>query len=246
MTAHRIALLLVPGLACDAAVWQPQLDHFSQHPDIDVHVADLGLNDSTQAMAQALWDRYPGQLAVAGFSLGGYVAQEMAHLVPERLLGLALLATQAGTDPPTMAAVRAGWIEQARREGMDSMAQAFVSKYASSRYLEQAGHHRALLAMIGRHRVDAFCAEQEAIRTRSDRSNAVAGLGCPKLAVIPMHDALVTPVNQHQMAVSCAIKSIQEIADSGHTVMLEAPQAVNFALQGWLDQIRAGQFTPPL
>lgn len=246
MTVRRIALLLIPGLACDGTVWQPQLDHFSKQSDIDVHVADLGLTPSTRAMAQALWDRYPGRLAVAGFSLGGYVAQEMAQLAPERLLGLALLSTQAGTDPPAMTAVRAGWIDQARREGMDAMARAFLPKFAMAHYLERAGHSEALQAMIGRHPVDAFCAEQLAIQTRSDRSQAVAALDGPTLAVIPTQDALVPPANQHQMAASCAVKRIEEVADSGHTVMLEAPQAVNSALQGWLDSIRARQLTAPL
>jgi pimeloyl-ACP methyl ester carboxylesterase len=237
MTQARIQLLLIPGLACDATVWEPQMAHFSKQGHLATEVVDLGIHDSTEAMARALLTRYPGPVAVAGFSLGGYVAQEMARQAPERILGLALMSTQAGTDPPAMAEVRAGWTRQARRDGMAAMAPIFLDKLASANYLASEIGKQALHAMMARHSVDAFCGEQEAIRTRSDCSEAVRSLRCPTLAVIPAQDALVPPANQHKMVQSGGIQAVHEIADSGHTVMLESPQAVNAALQTWLDQI---------
>jgi len=246
MTPDRIQLLLIPGLACDATVWKPQLAHFAKQEYIAADVADLGVAGSTQAMARALLDQYPGPIAVAGFSLGGYVAQEMARQAPGRIAGLALIATQAGTDPPAMADVRAQWAQQARQEGMTAMASIFLTKLASASYLASEGHKQALHAMMARHGVEAFCAEQEAIRTRSDCSQAVARLRCPTLAVIPAQDALVPAANQHKMAQSCGIQNVHEVADSGHTVMLELPQTVNTAMQSWLDQVRAALATPPV
>lgn len=245
MTEARIQLLLIPGLACDATVWEHQIAHFAKQGPIATEVVDLGVHDSTAAMAQAVLARYPGQVAVAGFSLGGYVAQEMARQAPERLLGLALMATQAGTDPPAMADVRAQWARQARDEGMAAVAPVFLAKLASANYLASDIHQQALHAMMARHSVEAFCGEQEAIRTRSDCSEAVRSLRCPTLAVIPAQDALVPPANQHKMVQSGGIQTVLEIADSGHTVMLEFPQVVNAAMQSWLDQVRSALSTHP-
>ena len=245
MTRAQIHLLLIPGLACDATVWEPQLAHFAKQADVKVQVANLGVRATTQAMAQALLEQYPGDLAVAGFSLGGYVVQEMARQAPARMRGVALLATQAGTDPPAMADVRAGWIRTAREEGMAALAPVFLPKLASAGYLAGRGCSEALRAMIERHAADAFCAEQEAIRTRNDCSQAMAGLTCPTLAVIPEQDALVPPANQHKMAQAGAIQTVAEIPASGHTVMLEAPHAVNAAMQGWIDRVRSAPFTLP-
>lgn len=232
-------LLLIPGLACDATVWAPQLAYFAGWPAITVHVARLDTEGSTQAMAQELLRRYPGPLAVAGFSLGGYVAQEMALQAPQRLKALALLSTQAGTDPPAMADVRAGWTRTAQKEGMTAMTPVLLDKLASAGYLAVSEHRHALQAMIERHPVDAFCAEQEAIRTRRDCSQAVASLRCPTLAVIPADDALVPVANQHRMAQACGIQNILEVPGCGHTVMLEAPQAVNAAMQAWIERAAA-------
>jgi pimeloyl-ACP methyl ester carboxylesterase len=237
MTATQIKLLLLPGLACDETVWEPQLSYFVKQSYITAEVSDLGAHDSTEAMARALLDKYSGQVAVAGFSLGGYVAQEMARQAPDRILGVALLSTQAGTDPPAMAEVRAGWIREARQKGMAAMAPIFLDKYASPHYLASEIHKRSLHSMIVRHSLEAFCSEQEAIRTRTDCSQAVKGLRCPTLAVIPLQDALVPPSNQHKMVQSCGVHTVHEIAESGHTVMLESPELVNAAMQSWLDQI---------
>jgi pimeloyl-ACP methyl ester carboxylesterase len=228
---------MIPGLACDETVWELQLAYFAKQNHISVEVADLGVHDSTEAMARALLRRYSDQVAVAGFSLGGYVAQEMARQAPERILGLALISTQAGTDPPAMAEVRADWARQARQEGMSVMVPIFLDKFTSPDYLDSEINKQALHAMIARHDVEAFCAEQEAIRTRTDCSEAVKGLRCPTLAVIPLKDALVPPTNQHKMVQSSGIHVVHEVADSGHTVMLESPQAVNAAMQSWLEQV---------
>ncbi|MDH4377972.1 MAG: alpha/beta hydrolase [Ramlibacter sp.] len=245
MTQVSIQLLMIPGLACDRTVWEPQLAHFARQHHLATDVADLGEHESTEAMARALLDRYLGKVAVAGFSLGGYVAQEMARQAPERILGLALMSTQAGTDPPAMADVRAGWAQQARREGMAAIAPIFLPKLASANYLASNIHKQALFAMMERHSVEAFCAEQEAIRTRSDCSQAVRSLRCPTLAVIPTQDALVPPTQQHKMVESSGIQAVHEVADSGHTVMLESPRAVNAAMQSWLDQIRSAAVIRP-
>ena len=237
MTTPQTKLLMIPGLACDAAVWEPQLAYFAKQNHISAEVADLGLHDSTEAMARALLKRYPNQVAVAGFSLGGYVVQEMARQAPERILGLALISTQAGTDPPAMAEVRASWTRKAREEGMSAVVPIFLNKFTSPNYLDIEINKQALHAMIVRHDIEAFCAEQEAIRTRTDCSEAVKGLRCPTLALIPLKDALVPPINQHKMVQSSGINIVHEVPDSGHTVMLESPQAVNAAMQIWLDQV---------
>lgn len=244
MRPAPVQLLLIPGLACDATVWAPQLAYFASQPAITVHVARLDVQGSTQAMAQDLLRRYPGLLAVAGFSLGGYVAQEMALQAPQRLQALALLSTQAGTDPPAMADVRAGWTRTARQEGMAAMTPVFLDKLASAGYLADSTHRHALQAMIERHPVDAFCAEQEAIRTRRDCSQAVARLQGPTLAVIPADDALVPVANQHGMARACGMKTVLEVPGCGHTVMLEAPQVVNAAMQAWIEQATATPSPP--
>ena len=88
----RPTLLMLPGLVCDRAVWEPQIDALSDR--VECVVPHYGELDSLAAMARhALETAPPGPLAVAGHSMGGRVAFEMLRLAPRRIERLALLDT---------------------------------------------------------------------------------------------------------------------------------------------------------
>ncbi|MGL1423578.1 alpha/beta fold hydrolase, partial [Vibrio parahaemolyticus] len=53
--------------------------------------------------------------ALAGHSMGGYVALEIMRQAPERVARLALINTQARPDAPEATARRRGLMERARR-----------------------------------------------------------------------------------------------------------------------------------
>src|SRR5215469_9877144 len=93
----KTPLVLVPGLLCDAALWRGQVEDLA---DIaDCRIADVTRDDSITVMAQrVLAEAPPGPFALAGLSMGGYVAQVMARLAPERVERLALLDTSARAD----------------------------------------------------------------------------------------------------------------------------------------------------
>lgn len=104
-------LVLLPGLACDAALFRDQLPALATRAS--VHVSDVHRRaDSIEAMASLLLAEHPGPLRLAGASMGGIVALEAWVQAPERVQGLALLGTTARADTPEMVALRRWAIEQ--------------------------------------------------------------------------------------------------------------------------------------
>jgi pimeloyl-ACP methyl ester carboxylesterase len=95
----RRALVMVPGLVCDADMFAPQVEALAR--DVDVVVPSLGDAASIEAMAEAVLAVAPPSFALLGFSMGGYVAMEVLRRVPERVTRLALV------DTATRGAVRA-------------------------------------------------------------------------------------------------------------------------------------------
>src|SRR3546814_8172886 len=69
-------------------------------------VADLTTQDSTAAMAETVLAAMPPRFALAGLSMGGYVALEIMARAPERVTRLALLDTRFQTDSAEEAARR--------------------------------------------------------------------------------------------------------------------------------------------
>ena len=69
------SLVFLPGLLCDHALWAHQCAHLADVADI--MVGDLTRDESIRAMAERILDEAPDTFALAGLSMGGYVAQEI-------------------------------------------------------------------------------------------------------------------------------------------------------------------------
>jgi pimeloyl-ACP methyl ester carboxylesterase len=68
-------LVLLPGLLCDAGVWEPQICSLGE-----VLAIDYGAADSLSGMAEITLREAPAQFALAGHSMGGRVAPEVAPM----------------------------------------------------------------------------------------------------------------------------------------------------------------------
>lgn len=104
----RQPLVLLPGLLCDAALWRPVTDALAA--EAAAVVADLTLDETVQDMARRVLEWAPRRFALAGLSMGGYVAQEIMRQEPERVVRLALLDTSARDDSDEQRRRRRGLI----------------------------------------------------------------------------------------------------------------------------------------
>src|SRR5579862_4647460 len=108
----RPPLIPLPGLLCDAGLWQPQLDRFGSR--FDIQVADLTRDDSLRGMAGRVLASAPPRFALAGLSMGGYLAQEILREAPQRVSRVALLDTSARPDTPEQTERRKALIKLAQ------------------------------------------------------------------------------------------------------------------------------------
>jgi pimeloyl-ACP methyl ester carboxylesterase len=109
MTAEP--LILLPGLLCDARLWTHQSRDLA---DLSRPiVADLTGRDTVTDLARDVLAGAPERFALAGLSMGGYVAQEIMRQAPERVTRLALLDTSARADSAEQSERRRGLIRLA-------------------------------------------------------------------------------------------------------------------------------------
>ena len=94
--AGKVPLVLLPGLLCDEALWRHQSETLVDLADIVV--ADLTGEDQAGAAAQQVIANAPEEFALAGLSMGGYIALEIMRQAPDRVVRLALLDTSARPD----------------------------------------------------------------------------------------------------------------------------------------------------
>src|SRR5262245_36950777 len=91
--AETLPVVLIPGLNCSARLYAEQIPVLWQFGP--VQVADHTRDDSMDAIATRILAAAPSRFALAGLSMGGYLALTIVRRAPERVQKLALLDTSA-------------------------------------------------------------------------------------------------------------------------------------------------------
>ncbi len=230
-------LILVPGLMCDATVWQHQSASLSAI--CDVHVCDHGLSDSLGVMAERILDQAPPRFALAGHSMGGRVALEVMARAPERVSKLALLDTGYQALAPGEAedkekAGRYRLLDIAQRDGMAAMAADWSRGMVYPPRLADAELMQAIQSMIARAVVERFAAQIRALLQRPDRTALLASLRLPTLLLCG-HDDSWSPLARHEdMKRLIAGSTLVAVPECGHMSTMERPEAVSAAMIDWM------------
>jgi pimeloyl-ACP methyl ester carboxylesterase len=228
-----VPLVLVPGLLCDRELWAPQVAALA---DVAAaRVPDTTRHDGFAAMAAALLaEAPPGPFALAGLSMGGYVALEVMRQAPERVRSLALLDTNAHDDPPEKRRARMELVTLAERGRFPGVTDALLPLLVHPDRLGDRDLVATIKRMAKAVGPQAFVRQERAIMDRVDSRPHLAAIGCPTLVLCGREDRL-TPLESHvEMADAIPGATLEVVDHCGHLSTLERPAVVNAALRRWL------------
>jgi pimeloyl-ACP methyl ester carboxylesterase len=226
----RPTLILLPGLAGNAAMWRDQLDALAAHRPVvtDVHLR----HDTIADMAAALLDEHAGPLVLCGASMGGMLAMEAVRQAPQRIRGLALLGTSARPESDDMLAVRTAAIalfEQGR------VAEVIEPNIAFAFHPDNAARLAAdYLAFVLAAGAQQLIRQNRAVMARPDARVHLATVRCPVLVLCGDADAIAPPECAREIAGLVPGAQLELLARCGHMLTMEQPEAVNAALLRWL------------
>jgi pimeloyl-ACP methyl ester carboxylesterase len=225
-------LLLLPGLLCDAAMWNHQANYLAEVAEITI--ADFTRSDSMAGMAEAALSAVRGNFALAGLSMGGYVALEIMRRAPERVTRLALLDTSPRSDTEEQTERRYQLMQLTRDGKFDEVLAIFLSLLIHPDRMQDKGLCKEIGEMNRRIGPEAYLRQQKAIMGRPDSRDDLGRITCPTLVLCGRHDAL-TPLEIHEELVSRIPNSrLAIIEDCAHISTMEQPQAVTVMLRDWL------------
>lgn len=227
-------LILLPGLLCDAALWEPQLDDLADIADF--FVADLTEHETMKDMAAAVLRDAPWkEFALAGLSMGGYVAQEIMRQAPQRVKKLALLDTRARPEEPQETERRHQFIKLAQSErGFTPVTTRLLPLLLHPSRVKEQALVQVIREMAERTGVEAYVRQQHAIISRPDFRPGLAKIKCPTLVLCGRQDQLTPLSDSELIAATIPGARLVVVEECGHMSTLERPEQVNRELRAWL------------
>jgi pimeloyl-ACP methyl ester carboxylesterase len=228
---------LLPGLVCDAEVWEDQAQALSKITDVSV--ADYGASGSLEEMARVALEGAPERFAVAGHSMGGRVALEVFRRAPERVAAIAIMDTgyekwKPGEAGEAETAKRSAFVKTAQSRGMRAMARDWIQGMVHPDRLMDGMLIASIIDMLSRKTPEIFAAQNQALVERSEATPLLAEIRVPALVLCGREDGWAPFARHSDMAALISGSKLVAIEKCGHMSTMERPEEVTAAMRGWL------------
>jgi pimeloyl-ACP methyl ester carboxylesterase len=231
-SSSGLPIVLVPGLSCSARLYADQIPALWRFGPVTV--ADHTRGDTIAEIAGQILAAAPSRFALAGLSMGGYIAFEIMRQAPGRVAKLALLDTAATPETPQQTEVRRKRIEMTKAGRFaEVQAEMFPFLVHRDRGNDAALRH-AVTLMSEETGPDVFIRQLGAVMGRADSRPTLAAIKCPTVVIVGDADELTPPARAQEIAAGTVGARLVVIPDSGHVSTMERPEAVNAALVEWM------------
>jgi len=228
---ERIPLLLLPGLLNDAELWSAQSAALSDIADCTV--GDQTRGETMQAVVEDVLAQAPQRFALAGFSLGGFVAQQILRVAPERVLRLALIDTSIHADSPERAAQRQSQRASVRLPGaFHGFGDKLMRSYIDASRLDDYVLVQRVRDMTARLGAEVFL--RQSALDRIDGHDVLASYRDPLLILCGANDRITPLAISEEMHALAPGSTLVVLPDCGHLAPMEKPEEVSAAMREWL------------
>ena len=225
-------LLLLPGLACDARIYAPQLAAFPDSRAVDGY----GTADSLADMARIALEQAPESFDLLGHSMGGRVALEVFRLAPERVRRIALVSTGVHSLREGEAAKREALQTIGWNHGFDKLIDTWLPPMVAEANRARPEIYEPLRQMNVEAGQEVFDAQIHALVNRSEVESLLPQIACPALVMTGELDTWAGPQQHRSIAAAIPNSELVIVPGAGHMIQLEAPDAVNAAIASWLER----------
>jgi pimeloyl-ACP methyl ester carboxylesterase len=226
-------LVFLPGFMCDQDLWTDMV------PDLEalgpLHYGNVYEDDSLEGMARRVLAIAPERFVLVGFSMGGFVARVLTVMAPERVKGVAFVASWArGYSDEETARRKAGY-----RPGDRPPRAAGAVSTAMGLHPDREKDPVLLDRLRGmQRRLGPEVRKRQAALVRRDGYADLERFTCPALVVACRQDRLRSFAETERMAKHLPHARFEVIEDCGHMAPLERPHELAALLVDWIRRER--------
>ena len=228
-------IVLIPGYMCDGNVWKnlkPEL----KKKNYKVIIPKFNRGKTIQEFAQQTLKLLPEQFSVVGFSMGGFVALNLAMNNPKRVQKLILV----GSNGRAISKDRKSILNKSLA---DFNNRNYIKKFISNNYdkyfiksnLENKSYINLISSMTKKHSYSSFKRQTNAILNRPNLLNQLRKVSVKTFIIAGYHDQLSPKDLNIELNKKIKNSKIKFIKKSGHFTMLEEPYLFNKEVINFLD-----------
>jgi pimeloyl-ACP methyl ester carboxylesterase len=220
---HQSWNLVSPLLEDTFDLILPDLRGFGQSTTVD---SQYTVEDFASDIAGLLDQLGIEKAAIAGHSMGGYVALAFTKRFPERVIALGLVSTQTPADPPDRKEGRYKTAADVAGKGISGVVETMTPKFTNDEKIQIIARES-----MERQKPAAFIGALKAMAERSDTSSLLAGLRIPVVIIHGDADALIAVDRAREVRAAVPQAYYVELNGVGHLPMLEAAHGTAEALK---------------
>ncbi len=164
--------------------------------------------------------------AIAGHSMGGYVALAFARLYPERMTGLALVSSQVLGDTPAKREDRFKTAAEVADKGPASVVESMAPKFSNDSRMQEFARSSMELQQPG-----AYIGALKAMGERVDSTPLLETIHYPVVIIHGDADNLIPIDRAREVKAALPDAYLVEISGAGHMPMMEAKEQTAEALK---------------
>ena len=219
---HKIWDEIVPLLNKNFDLILPDLRGFGESTTVDVPYT---MDDFASDIAGLLDHLGITKAAIAGHSMGGYVALAFGRLYPERISGLGLVSSQVLADPPDRKEGRYKSATDVSENGISGVVDGMTSKFTSDPNLQKFAREN-----MEKQSPSAYVGALKAMAERGDSTSLLGTLQYPVVIVHGNADVLIPVERGREVKAEVVHAHLVELNGVGHLPMLEAKEETAQAL----------------
>jgi len=241
-------VVLIHGYPFNRSLWNEQVAALSSSyrviaPDLrgfgdsDAAPGTATMNVMAQDVALLLNHLGIARAAIAGLSMGGYVALALYKQLPSRVRVLVLADTRAQADTEEGKQTRAQQAEKAVNEGMAGLADAMLPKLLTPETVSKRPEVvKRVRDMMLKTKPEGAAAALRGMAERDDQTELLSKIAVPALILVGAEDAITPVGDSEQMHQAIAGSRLVVIENAGHVSNLERTEQFNDALLSFLKE----------
>ena len=225
-------LVLIPGLMCDAALWQPTLQEFKNN----YHSEIVSINSCSEIeqFSHMLSQKIRENVVLIGFSMGAWIALSLFHDLKNYIKGLILISSAPGSLKQTTKDHLLSYIHLISSGHFEAYIHSDYEQDISAVNKDNQGLKTNLLNMMRRQGAEVAIRQLNALLECKNNFRYLKEIDCPTLLIRGADDKSINTARQEQILLEICNAELSIIPDAAHYIPLENPRAMASVLNEWL------------